>query len=711
MKFNKKRFAFAGLAAASLLALASCNTKESHDPSDPNYKVDETIPEGYTSLINKNQNGEIDSQGYYTVAGQKIKTKNVYKAAYATEVSKDKLNYLCNTWTYNSEVYTNMIDGMVENDKYGNIVGAVAKAYKVETLSNGKQKWTFKLREGVQWVKNDTGEKYADVKAQDFVDGLEYVLNPLAGSGSTTIVTGVIDGAEEYYQSKADEDATNDLAFSTVGIKALDDYTVEYTTIEPTPYFMSNLTYSPFLPVNGEFLAEKGTDFGNTENDILVNGAFRLTEHVNENKQVFTKNNAYWDKKHVYVDTIERTFMSSAVATNSTTREWYESGKIDGFTVRPKDVEGYAKYVTGEDGKGTLENPSRGDCNGVLTTGDATYGGYFNFARVNYDYTGNTAKTEAERQNAQKAIKNANFRKGLLYGLNMLEYLPLYAAEPIQRLARSYTTRELCSFNNKDYVDYVDDVYNKKNGTTGVSLSGVINKSDPIYNPEKALQFFQTAKTELIAAGLTEAAFPIKIDVLGAMDADTIFYETKLWDSINKTNGIKDIVQINVLTPNSDDQEIKWMNQDNNYDLSLLTGWGPDYADPKTFLGTFVIGGDLTEQMGLTEETDALKALSKEILGEYDAKAKKAFAEVNDINKRYELMAEAEYSLIYDYALFIPWYTASGYSPSVSKVVPYTTGKASYGLTSDKLKDIVVSETAITKEIRAAIKAAYDAAK
>ena len=130
---------------------------------------------------------------------QKIKTKNVYKTYYTTEIDKDRLNYLCNSWTYNSEVYCNMVDGLVENDKYSNVVGAIAVAYKTKLNDNGTQTWTFKLREDAKWVDNKTGEVVANVVAQDFVDGIEYVLDPLNGSGTATIVTSLVAGSAEYY--------------------------------------------------------------------------------------------------------------------------------------------------------------------------------------------------------------------------------------------------------------------------------------------------------------------------------------------------------------------------------------------------------------------------------------------------------------------------------------------------------------------------------
>ena len=88
--------------------------------------------------------------------------------------------------------------------------------------------------------------------------------------------------------------------------------------------------------------------------DILVNGAFRVTEHVFQSKIVYTKNDKYYDKEHVYVDTVELKFYE---ATNgpTTTREWFEAGYIDSFSVQQaNDPEGMKKYVYGENNEGSI---------------------------------------------------------------------------------------------------------------------------------------------------------------------------------------------------------------------------------------------------------------------------------------------------------------------------------------------------------------------
>ena len=571
--------------------------------------------DGFISLANLNSNPELDANGNYAVPGTDLVFPT--KDEFHTTISKDyqTMNYLTSQWTYNSYHFCNMVDGLVENDKYGNIVGAIATAYKSEVNSDGDQVITFKLRDDAKWVNNADGSVYGNVVADDFVASAEYVLNPDNGSATSSILF-TVKGAKAYYNG---ESFSKEAFAAAVGVKAVDEHTLQYTLDGEVPYFLSSLTYAPFLPVSRQFLADKGTDFGNSENDILANGAFRITKHVAGSAPEFeySRNEQYYDVKHVYLKKITR-ISAPAAAPTSWARTQYEAGNIDSFTVSASDEEGQAKYVTGDDeaNPGTIKNPAHPECNGILSVGDATYIGYFN---VNRDYfevnDKKNKKSETQKVATANALSNKDFRKGVLYGLDVSYFLYLYQLDEwYNYLMRGYTNRELASVNGRDYADLVDDVYNEKQGLTGdnkVTLTGINNADlhpvteanptapDPVYSIEKARQYFASAKAALLAKGLTEKDFPIKVDIIAEMSSTIFAYQQYMFKAMEDDEEIGKIVDFVFNTPSSEEQDTDWGSVSNNYDFSMWSGWGPDYADPNTFLHTYAMeDGDMLVNLG-----------------------------------------------------------------------------------------------------------------
>ena len=95
--------------------------------------------------------------------------------------------------------------------------------------------------------------------------------------------------------------------FSNVGVKAIDDYTLQYTLKKPEPYWNSKTTYGLLFPVNEDFLKNKGKDFGKSTDptSILYNGPFLLKSLTAKSSIELTKNENYWDKKNVHFDAIK----------------------------------------------------------------------------------------------------------------------------------------------------------------------------------------------------------------------------------------------------------------------------------------------------------------------------------------------------------------------------------------------------------------------
>ena len=169
--------------------------------------------------------------------------------SYVYAMDPASLDYSVTSKSSTSDVIANVVDGLLENDKYGNLIPSLAEDWSV---SQDGLTYTYKLRKGVKWYTSE-GEEYAEVKAQDFVTGLKHAAD--GKSDGLTLLQDSIKGLAEYVGGE-----NND--FSTVGVKALDDYTVQYTLNKPESFWNSKVTTATMLPVNEEFLKSQGDNYG-----------------------------------------------------------------------------------------------------------------------------------------------------------------------------------------------------------------------------------------------------------------------------------------------------------------------------------------------------------------------------------------------------------------------------------------------------------------
>ena len=203
-----------------------------------------------------------------------------------------------------------MIDGLVEQDNYGNIIPALAESWE---HNEDYTVWTFHLREGVQWL-TSSREVYGEVTADDFVYVAEFVLDPAETSNNIQSYTTMIEGAQEYDDAMSewrDNGSVGDKpSFEGVGVKALDEHTVQYTMSKSVPYFTSVALYGAYYPANRSFVEslsaqDDGTSsFGNNKDNFLYCGAFILDELTPGSIRRFSKNESYWDVDNVHFDTV-----------------------------------------------------------------------------------------------------------------------------------------------------------------------------------------------------------------------------------------------------------------------------------------------------------------------------------------------------------------------------------------------------------------------
>ena len=175
---------------------------------------------------------------------------------------------------------------------------ALATGY---TVSEDGLKYTFTIREGQVWVDNQ-GREVGKVTADDWVAGMQHVcdaaggLEYLLGAGFANIVN-----ADAYVAGEVTD-------FAEVGVKAVDEYTLQYTLDKPTNYFPTMLSYGVFGPLCRSYYESMGGKFGDEFNaddpnykygmcpdSNAYNGAFLVTNYADNNIVAFEANKSYWN--------------------------------------------------------------------------------------------------------------------------------------------------------------------------------------------------------------------------------------------------------------------------------------------------------------------------------------------------------------------------------------------------------------------------------
>ena len=184
-----------------------------------------------------------------------------------------------------------VIDGLTKTDKKGNIVNAVAKS---EELSEDGLTHTYKLRKDFKWTNGDP------VTAHDFVYAWQRIFRKKR-SYYYMFVDGIasIEGAQELSDKiDAGEELTDD-DLNSMGVKAIDDYTLEVKTTVRVSFFDELMVFPCFFPINEKFAEKQENKYGKSAKTILGNGAFTMTNWEAGSVVEFEKNESYYDQKHV----------------------------------------------------------------------------------------------------------------------------------------------------------------------------------------------------------------------------------------------------------------------------------------------------------------------------------------------------------------------------------------------------------------------------
>ena len=211
-------------------------------------------------------------------------------------------------------VLINCFEGLVTYDETGSLVGGSAESWDI---SDDGLVYTFHLRDGLKWSDG------TPLTTQDFVYSIQRVLTPATAAQYVSMVTGYVKNAQEFYDGTA---TAEDL-----GVKAIDDQTLEITLIQPTSYFIDVLSMWVYDPVQQATVEANGDSWTSSPETYVCNGPFKVTGmSLNENV-ILEKNENYWDAENVTLEKLTFRY----ILDNSTALTAYESGEVDGIISVP----------------------------------------------------------------------------------------------------------------------------------------------------------------------------------------------------------------------------------------------------------------------------------------------------------------------------------------------------------------------------------------
>lgn len=606
----------------------------------------------------------------FTASADEIKDLRAYETT----------NREMETWCYHYSqaavdlnVLSNFYDHLLTNDANGALVPCVAKEW---SSPDGGQTWIFKLNEGVTWV-DYQGNYKADCTAQDWITGLEWVLNYGKNqAANTSMPIEMIKGAGDYYaytKELGEEEAKKlgtEKFLEMVGLEAPDDYTLIYHCVDKLSYFPSVACYNCLAPLSAKLIEEIGVDgyFGADYTTMWYNGPYTCSEYIYQNEKVLSKNEAYWNKDNVKLfDTVTIKMVESA----DVAFQWFSAGDLDYIDLIQANLS-------------TIYNNEGNEFHDNLVEARPTkysYQMHFCWDKKNEDGSADT--------NWNTAIANENFRLALYYGLDITDYLArTNFIHPLSCQNYCYTANAVSvTSEGKDYTQLVRDEL------------GLQYDSEKFVRCDetKAAEYKTKAIEELTAAGVE---LPVKMThyIMGSSQTAKDSADT-LAQIISDCLG-DDLVVLEIRTYVS---KLNTEVRDPQLASIYINGWGADFADPVNFLGQETYGDDNAyyskAYSKINNATDEkLIATYKEFTELVNA----AKAITDDLDARYAAFAKAEAFWI-QHALTIPW--SYEVTWKVTSINEYSKIYTAYGNQSERYVNWETNSDLYTTEDYEAFKA------
>ena len=584
------------------------------------------------------------------------------------------------TWCYHYSqaavdlnVLSNFYDHLLTNDANGALVPCVAKEW---SSPDGGQTWIFKLNEGVTWV-DYQGNYKADCTAQDWVTGLEWVLNYGKNqAANTSMPIEMIKGAGDYYaytKELGEEEAKKlgtEKFLEMVGLEAPDDYTLIYHCVDKLSYFPSVACYNCLAPLSAKLIEEIGVDgyFGADYTTMWYNGPYTCSEYIYQNEKVLSKNEAYWNKDNVKLfDTVTIKMVESV----DVAFQWFSAGDLDYIDLNQANLS-------------TIYNNEGNEFHDNLVEARPTkysYQMHFCWDKKNEDGSADT--------NWNTAIANENFRLALYYGLDITDYLArTNFLHPLSCQNFCYTANAVSvNSEGKDYTQMVRDEL------------GLQYDSEKFVRADaaKAAEYKAKAIEELTAAGVE---LPVKMThyIMGSNQTAKDSADT-LAQIISDCLG-DDLVVLEIRTYVS---KLNTEVRDPQLASIYINGWGADFADPVNFLGQETYGDDNAYYSKAYSKIN--NATDKKLIAtykEFTDMVNTAKAITDDLDARYAAFAKAEAFWI-QHALTIPW--SYEVTWKVTSINEYSKIYTAYGNQSERYVNWETNSDLYTTEDYEAFKA------
>ena len=436
------------------------------------------------------------------------------------------LNTLLATYAYDFTPINAMIECLYRDDE--NDVPQPAGAETVD-ISDDKLVYTFHLREDATWSNGDP------VVATDYEFAWQQALNPEVASDYAYMLY-FIHNAEPYFNGEVE--------WSEVGVKVIDDYTLEVTLDNPLPYATDLFAFPTLAPINQKFYEEVGADKYATDAEYFCcNGMYELTEWSHNSQIVFQKREDYWNADAVGPDEIVyKIITDSQAGLNS-----YLSREID--------------YTDLDSGETVLQAENAGFEVGVKPARSS----YYLFANVNDPY-----------------LSNQNLRLALAYSVD-----------------RTALISAVYQNDNQPMTSLVPPATMGANGTS--FQEALLAEKGELYpataDLDKAKEYLDAALSEL---GCTVDEITLSIDC--SDDALRRNCATFLQEQWRQNLGIE-----NISVNSKQTAQVSADRNAGNYCMSL-GGWSPDYNDSMTFLDLWLTGGGNNDTGWSSEEYDSLIA-------------------------------------------------------------------------------------------------------